>query len=399
MVRELAISLYLVVFNCVFSIFKLLPLKNKTTFVISFGDNSQYIFAEMRRQNIQTEVVFLCNQQALAKFKDYDDVTILPFETSHFLDWFRSIYHLATSRHLFIDNYFGFLAAVNFKKDVRCIQLWHASGAMKKFGLEDESVKDRSAKAKQRFLKVYSKFDQVVVGSDVMADIFMKSFQLNKENILTTGVPRTDFFNEKAKQKSRASLALKHPAILAKKVILYAPTYRDHELDYFTLKLDVEKMVRELGDDYLLILRLHPAIKNSVQFSNRHPNFVVDLSSSQYEINGLLAAADYLITDYSSIPFEFSLLRKPIIFFTYDLEAYKKARGISEGFEENLPGPLVRETDAIIDLIKNDRFDLQVVDYYAEKWNKYSKGHSSQNLVCKIFADEQFLKTTARGRL
>jgi CDP-glycerol glycerophosphotransferase (TagB/SpsB family) len=230
-----------------------------------------------------------------------------------------------------------------------------------------------------------------------MAEIFMKSFHLKRENILPSGIPRTDFyFNKEAKQKAVASLIHKHPILKEKKVILYAPTYRDYELDHFNLVLEIEKMAQELRTEYILILRLHPAVKKIVDYSIHYPDFVVDLSTNQYEINDLLVAADYLITDYSSIPYEFSLLRKPMIFFTYDLEKYKRERGVMEEFEEHLPGPMVKDTESIIDLIKNNRFDLNIVEYYCEKWNQYSKGRSSQNLVQHIFTNDKF-EPTSKG--
>src|SRR4051812_36378897 len=243
MVRELAIFLYLVLFKCTFFLFNLLPLKEKTTFVVSFGDNCLYILEEMRRQNIQAQVAVLCKRDKMNPFKDYKNIHLVPFESVHPLQWLQSIYHLATSRYIMVDNYYGFLAAVHFKKGVQCIQLWHASGAVKKFGLEEESIKDRSSRAIQRFLQVYRQFHKVVVGSDVMAAIFTKSFNLKKEQILTTGIPRTDFFfNETAIQKERLILAQRHPRIKGKKVILYAPTYRDQELDHFSLHLEIGKM-------------------------------------------------------------------------------------------------------------------------------------------------------------
>ena len=391
MVRELAICFYLLVFKFLFSIFSLWPLRNKTTFVVSFGDNTQYVYEEILRQRITTDVVFLCEQKAFPRFMGVQGATTILFEAKHLMNWMKAVFHLATSRCIFIDNYFGFLAAVSFKKEVKCIQLWHASGAMKKFGLEDESIKSRTVRARERFLQVYSKFDRVVVGSDVMTEIFMKSFHLKKENILPTGVPRTDFFyNKEAKQKAIDTLLQQHPSLRDKKIILYAPTYRDHELEHFNLVLEVEKMARELGQDYRLILRLHPAIVHKEDFATRSSDFVVDLSSSQYDINELLVAADYLITDYSSIPYDFSLLHKPMIFFTYDLDEYKQQRGVMEGFEEHLPGPLVKDTESIIELIQNNRFDLSQVEYYSEKWNQYSKGCSSQNLVQYIFTEEWF---------
>ncbi|GHH97458.1 CDP-glycerol glycerophosphotransferase family protein [Neobacillus kokaensis] len=399
MARELAISLYLFVFKCVFFIFNQLPLKNKTTFVISFGDNSQYIFEEMKRQNIQTEVVFLCKGTSLNKFNDYHGVKTIPFETLHLLDWFKSVYHLATSRNILIDNYFGFLASIQFKAGVECIQLWHASGAMKKFGLEDESIKNRSNRANQRFLQVYSRFNKVIVGSEVMADVFKKSFNLKEKNILRTGIPRTDFFyNQEIKHKVLEKFAQKHPELIGKKVILYAPTYRDDEINDFSLKLDVEKMQRALGNEYIVILRLHPAIRNSIDIGRGPAGFLFDFSSDEYEINELLIVSDILITDYSSIPFEYSLLQRPMIFFTYDLEEYKVKRGVLKGFEDNLPGPIVKDTDSIIELIKQNSFDLDKVAYYAELWNKYSKGYSSAKMVHYMFLEKSpqaFQETSA----
>jgi CDP-glycerol glycerophosphotransferase (TagB/SpsB family) len=124
----------------------------------------------------------------------------------------------------------------------------------------------------------------------------------------------------------------------------------------------------------------------------------VDLSSSQFEISDLLVTANILITDYSSIPYEYSLLHRPIIFFTYDLDEYKRKRGVMAGFEDHLPGPMVKDTESIIELIQTDRFDLSQVEYYSEKWNQYSKGHSSQNLVSKIFL-ENSPETQAEGAL
>ncbi|MDR7240694.1 CDP-glycerol glycerophosphotransferase family protein [Neobacillus drentensis] len=390
MVRELAITFYLFVFKYVFYIFNLLPLKDKTTFVISFGDNSQFVYAEMLRQGIDNQVVFLCKGKSLSLFNDYEGAAIISFESYNVSDWLHSIYHLATSRHIFVDNYFGFLAAIEFKEKVKCIQLWHASGAIKKFGLEDESINKRSEKAKRRFLQVYKKFDKVVVGSDIMANIFMKAFNLENNRVLKTGVPRTDFFfNKDSNEKSLRKLKQKNPLLEGKKVILYAPTYRDHELDHFSLQLDIEKIGKELGNDYLIILRLHPAIRNAADVSSLNTKNVFNYSSSEFEINDLLLAADYLITDYSSIPYEFSLMKKPMIFFVYDLEEYKKDRGLWPGFEESLPGPMVRDTDTIIELIKQNRFDINLVKSFAEKWNKYSKGNSSENLVHYVFEAEK----------
>ncbi|MCM3789353.1 CDP-glycerol glycerophosphotransferase family protein [Domibacillus indicus] len=388
MVRELAIFLFLFSFKWMFFFFSFLPLQNKITFVVSFGDNSRYVLDEIRQQHISVKVAVLCKRNKLHLFEDCPDIDLVVFETNPFYV-LRSIYHLATSRRVLVDNYYGFLAAVHFKRSVECIQLWHASGALKKFGLQDASVKQRSERAQKRFLKVYSQFHKVVAGSDQMADIFIKSFHLQKKQILPSGVPRTDFFfDKKALQKAKHKIAGQYPAIEHKQVILYVPTYRDQALAHFELELDMGKMAEQLGGDYLLFLRLHPAIQQTPTFGEEYPDFIVDVSSDQYEINELLAVADYLITDYSSIPVEFSLLQKPMIFFTYDLEEYKQTRGVPEGFERDLPGPMVRDTESIVHCIQANHFDLEAIRSYAEKWNAYSKGQSSRNVVRYLFPEK-----------
>jgi CDP-glycerol glycerophosphotransferase (TagB/SpsB family) len=143
-------------------------------------------------------------------------------------------------------------------------------------------------------------------------------------------------------------------------------------------------MAAELRDDFILLLRLHPAIKNRVNVSKKYSDFIVDASSEQFGINSLLVAADYLITDYSSIVVEYSLLQKPIIFFRYDVEEYMRTRGV---LEQQLPGPIVSDTESIIDLIHTNRFDLEAIRTYAETWNKYSKGYSSEHLIQYLFLE------------
>lgn len=385
MVREIIISLYLLIFQTIFRILSLLPLKNRITFVISFGDNSKYVYDEMVKQDRETDVVILYKGTANQYFKN-DDVTCIPFETANIVSFIRSIAYLATSKRILVDNYYGFLSVTQFKNEVEVIQLWHASGALKKFGLEDQSNRYRTDKAQKRFLKVYQKFDKVIVGSDVMANTFKRSFHLSDERILRTGIPRTDFFyDEKMKKTIKKKIEDANPEIVGKKKLLYAPTYRDQQLDHFRLALDLDKLHTELGDEYVVLLRLHPAIQDEFHLTGKLSSFVFDFSGPAYDINDLLVVSDILITDYSSIPFEFSLTHKPMIFFAYDLETYREERGLMENFELEVPGPVVKTTDEIINIVKEQAFQLNEIKEYARKWNKYSTGHSSKQLVHYLF--------------
>ena len=381
MLRELVITIYLFIFKFFFSFFKLFPLKKKTTLVASFGGNILFTAKEIEAQT-EDSVIILKTSKCPVYFARTSRRRVLNFETNHIFHWLSSVYHLATSHNVIVDNYYGFLAVTNFKPETQCIQLWHAAGAIKQFGLKDLSIVDRSPRAFKRFNEVYKRFDQVVVGSEHMAAIFRESFGLSEEQILRTGVPRTDFFfDERLKDTAKKSLTFDFPAIKEKKVILYAPTYRDDELDSPQLMLDLDKLYKAFKYDYVLFLRLHPAVNG--KFENKYPGFVYNVSSYS-NVNQLLVIADILITDYSSIPFEYSLLNKPMIFYAYDLEEYEKARGFWENYEDLVPGPIVKTTNEVIQVIREGNYDLDRVRIFAEEWNEYSKGHSSEALVQSI---------------
>jgi len=395
MVREIAISIYLFIFRLFFYTFRLFPQKEKTTFVTSFGDNIFYVLKEVEKQT-NDQMIILQTPQCKFNFDIIDSHhKILNFGTYHFIDWFRSIYHLATSKKVFVDNYYGFLAVTDFKPNVTCIQLWHAAGAIKQFGLKDPSNKLRSQRANQRFQKVYSRFNYVVVGSEKMANIFRESFNLSNDQILRSGIPRTDlFFNPENLKQLETELKLKYPIINNKKVILYAPTFRDGELNNSSIKLNIESMYQELKEDYVLFLRLHPAM--NVTFNNKYPDFIIDVSN-YVNINELLVITDILITDYSSIPFEFSLLNRPILFYAYDLEEYSQSRGFWEDYEHMVPGPVLKTTDELIYKIQNNEFDLDLISSFAKLWNQYSLGYSSKRLVELIYSDDEALEAVDHG--
>ncbi|CQR46195.1 Putative CDP-glycerol:glycerophosphate glycerophosphotransferase [Paraliobacillus sp. PM-2] len=386
MLREFAINIYLFLFRIIFSFFKLFPQEEKTVFVSSFGDNIYHVANEVN-QLTDHKLVVLKDSRCRKDFSTINNIQTLQFHVFQVIDYIRSIYHLATSKVIFIDNYFGFLSVTSFKPNVSCVQLWHAAGAIKQFGLMDPSNATRSDRANRRFQKVYDRFSYVVVGSEKMATIFRKSFNLSEDQILRTGIPRTDsFFNRYHLKQIEENSKNEFPSLQGRKIILYAPTFRYDELHQVNLQLDIEKLYHTLGDNYVLLLRLHPAIQG--KFENSYPNFVIDVSNYE-NINHLLVITDILITDYSSIPFEFSLLEKPMIFFTYDLESYTVKQGFWEDYERNLPGPIAHTTDEIVSLIETNKFNFNLIRNYAKQWNQYSSGKASTNIVHFIYNESE----------
>ena len=389
MAREALIRIYLFSISMLFFLFNLFPLRNKAVFVTSFGDNCEFILNEMDRQQIGWKRVILKTANSRIRRKVDGQTIVLPFESGNIVHFVRSVYHLATARRIIIDNYFGFLSSARFRKEAVCVQVWHAAGAIKQFGLKDPGNADRTPAANRRFLRVYSRFHYIAAGSRQMAAIFKESFGAEDKQILATGVPRTDFFfDPEALAKAREQILNSYPDWDSRKTILYAPTFRSGSLTSGKIALDIDRLYKELGSDgYILLLKLHPAVKAEAELETAYPGFVYNLSGFR-DINQLLPAADILVTDYSSIPFEYAFLGKPMYFFAYDLEDYKKERGFWEAYTDSMPGPVSYTTEQLASQIKAGQFDAGQIEAFKEKWNEYSRGDASARLVSFLFNQE-----------
>ncbi|MBC1484421.1 CDP-glycerol glycerophosphotransferase family protein [Listeria sp. FSL L7-1509] len=373
--KKIAIYIYMLAVKVVGGLARLFPMQQKVVFLISFEENPAAIIKQMELDKFTPNTIVFYDPRINVTNISRDFLKLKPKNVAQFIPL---MFHLNTAKVVVTDNYFVELAGEKWRKGASCIQIWHANGALKKFGWEDKAAQKRTTADKKRFQAVYQRFTNVVVGSDEMALIFQKSFLLDEKQLLKIGVPRTDYFFDKEKLKANYDWTFQSLNLSNKKQLLYAPTFRDDELQNTSLHLDIAEMERALGEEYQLILKLHPSISNDLE--KLDSDFVVYVDK-ETPIETLLPVVDILITDYSSIPFEFALLEKPMIFYTYDLQAYDKARGLSDGFLETIPGQPVFTTTELIEEIKKGSFDLEKVRQFATKWNKYSDGSSSLRFV------------------
>ena len=190
-------------------------------------------------------------------------------------------------------------------------------------------------------------------------------------------------------QLKEISEELKKLGVDDKKVILYAPTWRDNQHtsgEGYTYKteVDFDKLREDLGDEYVILFRAHYLVANSFDF-DKYKGFVEDVSSYS-DINDLYIAADILITDYSSVFFDYANLRKPVIFYMYDLEEYaNELRGFYFSLDE-LPGPIVRDEDALISEVKAcDGWQPdEKYEEFCAKYNPKDDGHASERVLKRI---------------
>ncbi|MBR4447709.1 CDP-glycerol glycerophosphotransferase family protein [Methanobrevibacter sp.] len=290
---------------------------------------------------------------------------------------FNSFKKLSSSKYIFLNDNFFPLAFMDFKDENTIVQLWHAPGASKKFG---GSV---DLESREILSKISDNTDYLIVTSKNIIEYYSEAFQMSNDKIKPLGLPRMDYYFENHDlDKLKQDFCQKVNIPPDKKIILYAPTFRDEEKynNVFDF-LDLEKFNQELGSEYVLALRLHPKIKNFYKEDISSNSRYVDVSDFESE-QELMLISDILITDYSSIMIEYSVLNKPTVFFTYDLDYYlANERGFYYDFKTTVPGPIVYTSDELIDVIKDGRFDKGKISDFVKTQFDEIDGHSSERIV------------------
>lgn len=202
-----------------------------------------------------------------------------------------------------------------------------------------------------------------------------------------TGVPRADiFFDEEYKSYVRETLYDRYPYLKDKKVILFAPTFRGNgqASAYYPFEiLDLKKLYEELHEEYVFLFKIHPFVKNKLTIPYEYADFFYDFSSYR-EVNDLLLITDLLITDYSSVCFEFALLGKPMLFFAFDVEQYIEDRDFYYNYFDFIPGPLVKSTDGITEAIKKGNFQQEKIRPFVKYFFDDTLGRASKNVVDQL---------------
>ncbi|WPF79496.1 CDP-glycerol glycerophosphotransferase family protein [Bacillus velezensis] len=370
--RSLLAAFYSIYLSVLGVLFKPVKPKNHLTLLVSFEENAQALIRSYKAhaESLSYEVTVLYTRHAVSLKKELEGVGSFYLNEKHPLHLLKAVLILFKSKVVITDNYFLMTSVLNRRPQTTCIQVWHANGSLKKFGLEDVTNQNRPASDISRFKKVYRSFDFVTVGSDAMADVFKKSFGIRDGQLLKTGIPLTDVYYEEHKPE------LKHK--WPKKIILYAPTFRDYDMQSFRLPFTEEQLTNALNGEYMLLVKLHPAVLHHISAS-----FESELikNVSDMRLHDLLKAADILITDYSSVPFEFALLNKPIFFFTYDLEEYDQKRGLIDNYTSVIPGKACHDSEALLEEMTKKPFRAEEMKQFSDKWNMYSDGNSSEALL------------------
>lgn len=291
---------------------------------------------------------------------------------------------LATAKYVFVDDASLILSSIPLRKETVAINLWHACGAFKKFGRSTAELKFGSSAATLDKYPNYGNLTHVTVSSPEVIWAYEEAMHLPKGIVKATGVSRTDQFYDKEFVESRKQKLYEiMTEAKDKKVILYAPTFRGHVATASSPdRIDFERFCRELGNEYVIVCKHHPFVKNPPIIPEELQHFARDLTK-YLSIEDLLCCADICISDYSSLVFEYSLFEKPMIFYAYDYDNYCDWRGFYYDYSEFTPGPVVQTEDELLNSIKNidTQFDKQKVIDFKEKFMGSCDGHATERII------------------
>lgn len=277
------------------------------------------------------------------------------------------------------------------------VQCWHGT-PLKRLGYDitnSDNAMNSVSEIQSKYKNDTKRLDYMVSPCRFVTEKFSSAWNLNafgkSDAILEIGYPRNDFLNtytEKDVMNVKKALGLEK---CDKKIILYAPTWRDNQHDaekgyVYKNPVDFNLLQEQLGEEYIILFRAHYLVADNFDF-NAYKGFIYDVSQHD-DINELYIISDILITDYSSVFFDYAILERPMIFYMYDMEEYRdEMRGFYLDVKE-LPGPIVKKENELVEAIRNVNFlsdsENEQIKQFNKEYNLMNDGKAAERLVDTI---------------
>lgn len=375
------------------SIYRFIPIDEKTILFISFhgkgfSDNPKAIYDEMRNDPYYSDYKFIWAIKGYKKkaINIPDAKTIEYFSIPYF-------YYLSKAKYWIFNCKMP--VYLRKKRNQIYLQTWHGT-PLKRLGHDIQVSEDTTFyRSKMTAKEMYQSYDIDVARYDYMispnpfcTEIFQSAFGINKDRLIETGYPRNDILSNA--DKGLKYIIKKQLGIpLDKKILLYAPTWRDNQYitkGYtFQLEADFKKWNEYLGDEYIMLFKPHYLIINKAINDEELSGFVYSIDANQ-DISTLYLIADVLVTDYSSVFYDFAILRKPIYFYMFDIDSYKdELRGFYIDIYTDLPGKIYEEENQMLEDIKQGMFDFDKLDTFNSRFNIHEDGNSSKRVLNILF--------------
>lgn len=327
--------------------------------------NFEYVYNELKNYDYKLETFLKKNLSAKKSFKERKQICKL----------------IATSKYIMVDDFYPLIYTLKLREETELIQVWHAMGAFKTVGYS----RIGKVGGPVCYSLTHRNYTATITSSESIRKNYAEAFGIDIAKVHSLGIPRTDiFFDKEYIKNKKEEIYNKYPMLKNKKVIMFAPTFRGNgqKSAYYDFSLiDFKALEKELKDEYVFVIKLHPFIKNKEIPDDS--DFFLDLTEER-EINDYLFITNTLITDYSSVIFENALLDNKVIFFVPDLEEYVSSRDFYYPFERYTYGDVTRNTEELIKSIKNNNIDNKKLKEFKEFFCSSCDGKSAKRVVEKL---------------
>ena len=362
-ILTIGITILKIFANVIYFIIKLFPIKNKVVMITRQSNKATLDFRLLKeyfdKNNPEIEVKILA--------KKLENGILEKLMYSIYI--LNIMYHLATSKVAVVDGYCIPVSILKHKNKLKTIQIWHASGAVKKFGYQILDKKEGSDSKLVKLMCMHNNYDYVIAPSEITKEFFAEAFNIPKEKIVELGLPRLEYISSPKYDKTEEIYA-EYPELREKENILYVPTFRK-DSDINLLEEILKTKINE--KKYNLIIKLHPLDNTEVP-----EKYLIDKKYSSFD---LIKIADYIITDYSALSIEASVLEKPIFLLLNDLNSYEKNRGLNINLKNELPSFVCSNFSDIIDKISNKKYNINDLVQYKNKYIEVDEKNTTKKLV------------------
>lgn len=286
---------------------------------------------------------------------------------SYYFSLYDQMVSIASSKVIIVDGYNLPVSLLKHKKGTKVIQMWHALGAIKKFGYQSIGKVDGINPIVARILKMHANYDYVISGSEGMNKYFAEAFNVPIEKVLAIGTPSIEFLKKKD-NKITKKIKEKYPALKNKINVLYSPTFRN-EKNY-----NYEELINNTD-----FTKVNLIITNHFKVEERATDpRVININSNEFQTFDILKIVDYVITDYSALMIDAAVINKKILLYVYDYDEYKKNNGVNLDLLNDFPTIAYQDAKKIMNVINKNKYDIKAYHEFQKKYTPHIKTTSTE---------------------
>ena len=374
-------------FEIIYFFIKLLTFQKNRVYLLSrqFDKpslNYQMIINELEKEHIKYKVV--CKKvdtsinDSVRTQGNYSNVSSLikkvfknaKSSIKYYLSLWSQMINIANSKIVIVDGYNLPVCLLKHKKGTIVIQLWHALGAIKKFGYQSMGKVDGISPTVAKILKMHAGYDYVISGSEGMAPYFAEAFNTPLEKVLNIGTPTVDYLR-KSRPEVKKEILEKYPALKKKINVLYSPTFRNNK------KFNYQDLIDYTDFDKVnLIITYHFKVEEICDDKR-----VITIPSSDFSVFDVLTICDYVISDYSALLVDAAVSNKKILMYVYDYDEYNKNNGVNIKMLEDFKKISSKSAKEIMNIIQKDQYDYKTYQKFQQMYTTDKKLSSTKELM------------------